>query len=235
MSLDFKLRIRLPRLTLDCAWQTDAKVLALIGPNGGGKSTLLRALVGAQKIESGHLRVGQNTWFDSTRALCLPIEQRAVAYVPQNGQLFPHLNVLDNVRFGLSRLGRRASTLRAEEQLEALECSHLKSRSPAHLSGGETQRIALARALVLKPQLLLLDEALAALDTTAADELRELLVGRIAELSCPTILVTHNRADLLALDAEAAVLEQGCLTQTGRFEDLKRGSQSPFLTKFMSS
>lgn len=232
--LDFNLHIRLPGLSLHCEYKSDARVIALIGPNGGGKSTLLRTLLGAQEVEEGHLRVGCDTWLDSAQGAYVPIEKRAVAYVPQSGQLFPHLNVLDNVRFGLRGSGAKESMARALEQLERLGCIHLKSRSVSRLSGGEKARIALARALVLQPKLLLLDECLAALDTTSAEGLRELLKESISELSCPTILVTHNPRDLIALDAETAVMERGTLSVYGRFEELKRNPSSPFVESFTS-
>jgi ABC-type sulfate/molybdate transport systems ATPase subunit len=212
--------------------------LALIGPNGSGKTTLLRVLAGAHRPTAGTIEIGSTKVFDAEHGIDVPSERRGIGYVPQGYGLFPHLRVIDNVAFGLSTgpRRRRRSERRdiAHAVLEELECSHLAERFPHGLSGGEQQRVALARALVIEPSLLLLDEPLAALDATARRSVREFLARRLRSLDCPSIVVTHDIRDVITLDAEVCVLEQGLVVQKGVLATLREAPATDFVSEFVA-
>jgi ABC-type sulfate/molybdate transport systems ATPase subunit len=214
-------------------------ILALIGPNGSGKTTFLRALAGAIPAETAEIVVADQVLESTAQGICLPIEHRRVGYVPQGYGLFPHLSVLENVAFGLStgpaRLSRAERNQKAQSILRDLDCAHLADRRVRGLSGGEQQRVALARALVLEPRLLLLDEPLRALDATNRRSVRSFLAERIATFSRPTVLVTHDVRDVEALEAVVVVLEAGRIVQRGSLDDIKDAPASEFVAEFIGS
>ena len=184
---------------------------AVVGPSGAGKTTLLEAIAGLRRA-AGRIAVGGEVLQDSAAGIFLPPERRRLGYVPQDGALFPHLSVLRNVTFG-------AAGPRANADLDALvallDLQHLLPRYPRHLSGGERRRVALARALLARPRLLLLDEPTAGLDPVRA---RKALAGirRVrAELGVPLLVVTHHPHEALALASEALLLEGGAVRAVG--------------------
>lgn len=222
-------------LSLDLSLEGPLGPLVLVGPNGSGKTSLLRLLAGVLSPALGWLRVGQELWLDSQRGLELPCQQRRVGYVPQGYGLFPHMTALDNVAFGLSvgpgRLGRQARRQRALEALEGLGCAHLAARRPGALSGGEAQRVALARALVREPSLLLLDEPMAALDVGARRQVRSFLVEQLQGRA--SVVVTHDLRDVQALQAPICVLERGRVVQRGDLAALRAQPASPFVAELV--
>jgi molybdate transport system ATP-binding protein len=199
------------RVALDVAGET----VAVVGPSGAGKSTLLRAVAGLTHAR-GHVRVDGEDW--SSR----PPERRSIGFVFQDYALFPHLTVRGNVAFG----GR------PDDVLERLGIAHLADARPRELSGGERQRVALARALARKPQVLLLDEPLAALDPHTRDTVRVELRATLRELGLPTIVVTHDFVDAAALADRVGVLVDGALVQVGRADELISAPVSPFVARF---
>ncbi|MDD9970278.1 MAG: ABC transporter ATP-binding protein [Myxococcales bacterium] len=217
--------------------QGDRVPLALVGPNGSGKTTVLRIIAGAQRPIGGEIVVGDRTLFSSARGIDVASEQRRVGYVPQGYGLFPHLPVLDNVAFGLSvgtrRQPRAMRHRAAHAMLKALECPELAKRSPESLSGGEQQRVALARALVIDPAMLLLDEPLSALDAATRRRVRSFLAARLLSLGRPSIVVTHDVRDVAALGAHVCVLEQGRIVQQGTIDDLHAAPASEFVAEFV--
>ena len=222
-------------LELDVDLCGDARPVALVGPNGAGKTTLLRLIAGAYRPQAGRIEVGGRVLFDAAAAVDLPPERRAVGYVPQGYGLFPHLGVADNVAFGLRARGhsggRRAARLAAEQMLDELGCASLAGRRPTELSGGEQQRVALARALVVDPAILLLDEPLAALDASARRQLRRFLADHLRRRARPSIVVTHDARDVLALEAEACVLDAGRVVQRGTADQLRRAPANDFVAE----
>ncbi len=221
-------RARLGALELDVDLEGGPGVLAIVGPNGSGKTTLLRILAGAVAAQRAELVVGE-------RPLdVLPVEARGVGYVPQGFGLFPHLDVLGNVAFGLSTRGvpRAERRERARRLLAELGCEGLAARGVHSLSGGEQQRVALARALVIEPRLLLLDEPLAALDATTRRTVRTFLAERLRAYGRPTLLVTHDPRDIAALDATVCVLEAGRAVQRGTLEALRADPATDFVAEF---
>lgn len=203
-------------LTVSAALRLDggAPVTVLFGPSGSGKSTLLRCLAGLAAPDHGRILFGDETWFDSERGIDLPPQARRLGYVAQEDALFPHLTVEENVRYGLRASGALARG-RTDEVLRLVGLGALAARRPHELSGGERQRIALARALAPNPRLLLLDEPLASLDAPTRESLRASLRPLLTAAAIPTVFVTHDRLEALALGDRLAVMIGGRLRQVG--------------------
>lgn len=187
------------------------EVVALVGPSGAGKTTVLRAVAGLHRPDAGRIACGTEVWFDRgdghERTVDLAPERRSVGYVPQHHALFPHLTVRENVAFS----GADAATVNS--LLERLGVAGLASERPAQLSGGERQRVALARALARQPDVLLLDEPLAALDAHTRRVVRDELATELRTFGIPTLLVTHDFSDASALADRVAVIVDGTLRQ----------------------
>ena len=192
-------------------------ITVLFGPSGSGKTTVLRAVAGLDRSVGGHVSFDGVTWDDGHRQLVRP-RHRRVGYLFQDHALFPHLSVEANVGYGLPRasgLSRSERHRRVQEALVVAEAAECASRRVSHLSGGESQRVALARALASRPQLLLLDEPLSALDTPTRVRLRDQLRHILRRVEVPTIIVTHDRAEALALADRVVVLVDGTVRQIG--------------------
>ena len=191
----------------------DFPLVVLFGPSGAGKSTLLRCLAGLDRPTAGTIRWRSRTWFDA--ATWVPPQRRDVGFVAQHGALFPHLDVAANVAFGLDALPPGERAARVTEVLARFDLGALRRRAPGTLSGGERQRVALARALARRPSLLLLDEPFSALDHPARAALRADLRRWVRELGLPTLLVTHDPAEAMAIGDTLAVLDAGRVRQAG--------------------
>jgi len=212
-------RVEVPgRLAADL--RADAgDVVAVVGPNGAGKTTLLRVLAGLlDPGPGGHVSLGGRSWTDPP---VLPRDRR-VGYVVQGQALFPHLSARENVAFGLRArgLGRAAARERANVELERLGVGAFGDRRPGQLSGGQAQRVAVARALATDPDLLLLDEPFAGLDVGVAASLRVELARHLASYDGVALLVTHDAVDALTLGTRVLVLEDGRVAQTGTPADV---------------
>jgi molybdate transport system ATP-binding protein len=236
-ELEMDVRARVGALDLVVRLSVPGGVLALVGPNGAGKSTALLCALGIHHPAAGRIALGERVLFDAVRRIDVPIEERGFGYVPQHYALFPHLTALDNVAFALActpvrpRPSRRARRERARAMLRALGVEHVADRLPATLSGGEAQRIALARALVTEPAALLLDEPFAALDVRARPAMRELLRAELAALGRPAIIVTHDVDDAAALAARIAVMEHGRIVQVDTLDALRERPATPFVAE----
>lgn len=232
MRLEVALRTRLGELRLDVSLEAEQQPLAVIGPNGAGKTTLLRTIAGALQPDSGRIRCGARVLLDTQRGVDLPPEQRSAGYVPQGYALFPHLRAIDNVAYGLTHLSSPQRRARAVQMLSELDAQSLAQRYPAELSGGERQRIALARALIVEPDVLLLDEPLAAIDVAARRGLRRVLCERLRHRSRPAIIVSHDIRDLIALNARVCVLDAGKVVQQGSMSDVFNSPINDFVAEF---
>jgi iron(III) transport system ATP-binding protein len=184
---------------------------AVLGLSGCGKTTLLRVIAGFERAQRGRVALSGEV-LDDGRTYVAP-ERRGIGYVPQEGALFPHLDVRANVGFGLSRAERRGSTV--SELLEMVGLSALARRMPHELSGGEQQRAALARALARRPALLLLDEPFSSLDATLRGTVREEVSALLRRQGTTTVLVTHDQEEALSLADSVAVLRDGTIIQQG--------------------
>jgi molybdate transport system ATP-binding protein len=207
----------------------DAGILVLFGPSGAGKTITLQALAGLLRPRSGFLRAGGETLFDSRTRVFVPAHKRRIGYVPQHASLFPFLNVLENVVFGLPRSARRASPP-IEQLLEDLGIAPLARAPVSSLSGGERQRVALARALAVKPRLLLLDEPFASIDLAGRAALRRGVRSLLAHHGTPAVFVTHDADEALELGDSMVLFERGRTGASGRPEDLLWGGRSVFVT-----
>jgi molybdate transport system ATP-binding protein len=219
LSLDLAARLR--SFVLELALEVGAETVALVGPSGAGKTTVLRAIAGLVRPDAGRIALGGVPWFDAGRGLHRPAEERAVGYVFQDYALFPHLSVERNVGFG----GRA----RVRELLERFRIAHLARARPGELSGGERQRVGLARALARDPAVLLLDEPLSALDAHTRGSVRLELAELLRELRLPTLLVTHDFEDAAVLADRVGVLLEGRLLQLGPPADLVAAPADAFV------
>jgi molybdate transport system ATP-binding protein len=189
-------------------------VSVLFGASGAGKTTILRALAGLERPDHGTIAFDAETWCDAAVGLHLPPQQRRVGFLAQDYALFPHLSVADNVGYGLDGAAAERRR-RVAELVERFQLAGLEGRRPGELSGGQRQRVALARALARQPRLLLLDEPLSALDAPTREALRLELRRQLAALRIPTLLVTHDRGEALALGDRLAVVAGGRVRQAG--------------------
>jgi molybdate transport system ATP-binding protein len=204
-SLDAQLRIPLDQ----------SPVTVLFGPSGSGKTTLLRMLAGLHRPDKGAITFRGERWFDHSRSLCLPPQKRRAGFLFQDYALFPHLTVARNIAFA-ARPGK------GREYLKAFGLADLATRLPGSISGGQQQRVALARALAAEPALLLLDEPLSALDATTRLRTRHQLRDMLLTAGVPSIIVTHDRMEAVALGDWMAVMVGGRILQAGRVQEVFR-------------
>ncbi len=193
-------------------------VTALFGRSGSGKTTVLRAIAGLERIPEGYLSVGGQTWQQGSHFM--PTYVRPLGYVFQEASLFPHLSVRGNVEFGLKRIAPGSRRFDTNTVAELLGIAHLLSRSPVGLSGGERQRVAIARALLASPRLLLMDEPLAALDFRLKQEILPYLERLHRELSLPVIYVSHAPDEVARLADHLVLLEQGHVVASGPLSEV---------------
>ena len=208
---------------IECALELPAdggSVMVLFGPSGAGKTTILRCVAGLERPDRGTIRFRDEIWFDSTGGIDLSPQRRRAGLLFQDYALFPHLSVAANIAYGLGALTDAERRTRVRETLALLQLDGLAARRPSQLSGGEKQRVALGRALAPRPRVLLLDEPLSALDAPTRQILRSDLRRLLALLAMPTLLVTHDRTEALALGDRIAVISEGRLRQVGPIEDV---------------
>ena len=211
------------------------KTTVLLGESGAGKSTALRLLAGLLHPERGHISLEGITYFDSKRHIAIPPQERPFGYVFQDYMLFPHLTTFENVAFGLraQHLPRKVVRQRVGEALEQVHLAGYDQRRPAQLSGGQQQRVAIARALALHPQLLLLDEPLAALDVQTRREVRQELRNLLSSAGITTVMVTHQYLEALLFGYHILVLEQGYVIQQGSHRDLLQYPRSSYVAELV--
>jgi molybdenum ABC transporter ATP-binding protein len=215
----------LPRRSFELSLELEVeRTVALVGPSGSGKSSVLRVIAGLLRPAAGRVALDGESWLDVERGVDLPPDERRVGLLFQDYALFPHLSVRSNVAYG----GKE----RVDELLERFRISHLARARPEELSGGERQRVALARALSRDPGALLLDEPLAALDAHTKAAVRAELQELLSDLELPTLIVTHDYEDAVALAGTVGVLVDGKLRQMGSPEELVSAPLDPFVASF---
>jgi molybdate transport system ATP-binding protein len=220
-------------IDLDVGFEVPAgRCLALAGPSGAGKTTILRLLAGTARPDHGTVTHGDTVWIDTARAVWLPPERRRCGYVFQDHALFPHLSAWRNVAYGLRDVPRNRRRDGALAMLERFGLAERADARPSTLSGGERQRVALARALAPEPSVLVLDEPLSALDArTRSDAARELLAV-LESLAIPVVLVTHDFQDAALFGDEVGVIDQGRIVQRGTASELAARPQTAFVADF---
>jgi molybdate transport system ATP-binding protein len=238
VTVEATIRVTRGNFTLDAELTVaDGEVLAVLGPNGAGKTTLLHALVGLVPIDDGRIVLADMVVDDPSAGCFVEPEQRPVGVVFQDYLLFPHLDVLDNIAFGLREHGMRthAARDRAAGLLAGAGLAELAGAKPATLSGGQSQRVALLRAVAPEPSLLLLDEPLAALDVQRRLEVRRALVPTLAGFGGARIIVTHDPVDALTLADRLLVLEAGRVTQVGRPDDIVAHPRTEYVAELVGT
>ncbi len=234
MALEVALRHRFPGrggFALDAAFSAPAPgVTALFGPSGCGKSTVLSAISGLLRPGEGRVALGGDAMLDTARGVFVPPERRRCGVVFQDARLFPHLSVESNLRFGMRRAPRGAEGPGVADVVALLGVGHLLRRRPAGLSGGERQRVALGRALLSRPRLLLMDEPLAALDAARRAEVLPFLARLRDAAGLPVLYVTHALDEVDALADSLVLLEAGRVAAEGTVEALSARTDLPALS-----
>ncbi|WP_040788589.1 ABC transporter ATP-binding protein [Nocardia paucivorans] len=231
MTLHAELRVERARFRLDITLHAEpGEVVALLGPNGAGKTTALRALAGLTPLTAGTITVADQVW-DAPPSVFVPPDRRRTGVVFQDYLLFRHLSVLENVAFGLRARGVRRATAhaRAAEWLDRVGLSGYAHAAPRTLSGGQAQRVSVARALATDPRLLLLDEPLAALDVGTRLQVRADLIHHLRDYSGHTVVVTHDPLDAMVLADRLVILEDGAIVQQGAPTEIARRPRSDYV------
>jgi molybdate transport system ATP-binding protein len=221
MSVAVSLRHTLGTFALDVAFEArDARVTALFGPSGSGKTSVINAIAGLVRPAEGRIVIGERVVLDTAAGVFVPPRERRVGYMFQDARLFPHMTVEENLLFGWKRAKKRAEPNAMGEVWAMLGLDHLMGRYPAALSGGEKSRVALGRALLSSPEILLLDEPLAALDTARRNEILPYLERLRDEAKLPMIYVSHAFDEVARLAHEIVVLKDGRVAKQGSVFEL---------------
>lgn len=203
-------------------------VSALFGHSGSGKTSCLRCFAGLERPQQGYLQVAGELWQDSAQGFFLPAHRRAIGYVFQDANLFPHLNVRRNLEYGQKRIPTAQRKVALDQALELLGIGHLLERMPSALSGGERQRVGIARALVTSPRLLLMDEPLASLDFKRKQEVLPYLQRLHEELDIPLLYVSHAPDEVARLADHLVLLDEGQVRASGPLKETLLRADLPF-------
>ena len=226
MNIDASFYLQRDKFILDVSMTVPMQgITAIFGPSGCGKTTLLRAIAGLEVCERGRFSLGDVVWQDERHSI--PAHQRSVGYVFQEANLFPHLNVRGNLEYGYRRLPASARRLEFDQVVNLLKVESLLSRRVHNLSGGERSRIAIARALLTSPRLVLMDEPLAALDMNSKAEIYPFLEQLHRELSIPIFYVSHSPDEVARLADHLALMESGRIRATGAIAEMLTRSDLP--------
>ncbi len=208
------------------------EIFALLGASGCGKTTTLRLIAGFEKADKGTISMSDRVL--EHRDVHIPPESRGIGFVFQDYALFPDKNVLENAAFGLSRkIAKKQRHVNAMDTLEKVGIAHLHARMPHHLSGGEQQRVALARSLATQPKLLLLDEPFSSLDAGLRQETREEVRGLLKAAGISVVLVTHDQEEALSFAERVAVMNSGTIEQIGTPEEVYRKPETVYVANFL--
>ena len=219
LSVDLQKRLS-ANFALDVTLSIPPGVTMLFGASGSGKTTLLRCVAGLIRPDSGQIKIGDRILFDSGARVDVPVRQRKVGFLFQNLALFPHLSVAKNIEYGLDGLDRTHAQQRTEDILKLFRISGVRKRKPNEISGGERQRVALARTLVTDPHVLMLDEPLSALDYPTQSQIIEDLRAWNAARDIPILYVTHSQREVFALGERVIGLENGKILSQGTPQDV---------------
>ncbi len=228
MNLHARFCAHLGDFALEVEFQVPARgVTALFGPSGCGKTSLLRAIAGLNRVADGYFAIGGDVWQDAARFR--PVHQRPIGYVFQEASLFPHLNVSGNLVYGAPKRFD-PNAIRFNEVVDLLGLGKLLDRSPRHLSGGERQRVAIGRALLSQPKLLLMDEPLSGLDKLTKDEILPFLERLHETLSLPVLYVSHDMSEIERLADQLVLMQSGRVLAAGPISQLQSDPELPLVS-----
>jgi molybdate transport system ATP-binding protein len=215
MGLSVNLKKKINGFSLDVTWEINNELAVLFGYSGAGKSMTLQMIAGLLIPDDGSIRIGSTTMFDGSKRINVPSQQRHLGYVFQDLALFPHMTALDNILYGSNNSDKSERRAGAAEMIRAFHLVGLEEKYPAQLSGGQKQRVAFARALMRKPNALLLDEPFSALDNPLRIEMRQFLRDIKKWVDIPIVFVTHDAAEAYAVADTMIVYSKGTILQTG--------------------
>jgi molybdate transport system ATP-binding protein len=230
MSAMIKARFRgsLGQFDLDAGFEVPARgVTAIFGPSGCGKTTLLRAIAGLHRVAEGYFSINGDVWQDGARFR--PVHERPIGYAFQEASLFPHLSVRKNLLYGAGAANPHAEVIQFDEVIDLLGLAILLDRSPRHLSGGERQRVAIGRALLSQPKLLLMDEPLSALDKLTKDEILPFLERLHETLSLPVLYISHDMSEIERLADQLVLMDAGRVLAVGPISQLQSDPALPLI------
>jgi molybdate transport system ATP-binding protein len=219
-QLSLKLLARVSGFTLDIAWEMENELVVLFGFSGAGKSMTLNLLAGLARADRGFIMLGNSILFDSSRNILVPPQKRAIGYVFQDLALFPHMTVRQNISYGAFGLHGDERKETVQKMMGMLYLERLAEKYPSEISGGQKQRTALARVLVRKPEILLLDEPFSALDISLRLEMQKLMIELRTKFSVPVVLVTHDMYEAYTMADRIIVYSEGKIAQTGSPHDI---------------
>lgn len=222
MALEVQIERKLPEFTLDVSFTAGDEPLSILGPSGAGKTMLLRCIAGLERASRGRVVLGDHVLLDTAKGIQVPARDRRVGMLFQHFALFPHRTVAENIAFGLQKLSGDEQSRRVTALLARTHIGGLEDRHPRQLSGGEQQRAALARALAIEPEALLLDEPLSALDTHLRSQMEAQLQETFAAYHRPALVVTHNIEEAYRLGRRMLVLSRGRVAAFGGKDEVFR-------------
>lgn len=209
-----------PSFSMHCSFDAGSDFVVLFGCSGSGKTTALRCIAGLEKPDAGTIKINDTVYFDSRKKINLPPQKRKIGYMFQENALFPHMNVRQNIEFGLKGLSSSAKVERVNAMIDLMGIEELEFAYPGELSGGQKQKVALARALAPNPEILLLDEPFSALDTIVRLKLRKELRTIQKRLGIPVIFITHDPVEAFTMADRMVVFDNGSVQQLGSPEDV---------------
>jgi len=218
--IEFDIKLARGQFALDASLKSEARVIGLFGPSGAGKSTLLNVLAGSIKPAQGKVVINGRCLLDTDSGIDIPMHQRRIGMVYQDGRLFPHMSVRNNLVYGMRLLPETARRYSLERITELLEIGPLLEQRPAQLSGGERQRVALGRALLASPDCLLMDEPMASLDVRLKSQILPFLRRVKEETAVPMIYVSHAMPEILDLTQQLAVMQDGRILSYGDYHEV---------------
>ncbi len=219
-SLQVDIERRVGDFALAAKFSSDKDITVVFGPSGSGKTMLLDTIAGLERPSGGSIKLGGETLFHYDATIDLPPEKRKVGYVFQSGRLFPHLNVNENLRFGERLLKTEERRISFDDVIDVLGIEPLLERSTHRLSGGEQQRVAIGRALMSSPQLILMDEPLASLDPLRRQEILPFVEMLKDEFAIPIVYVSHSLDEVVRLGDRVVLLDQGTQVAVGTVDDV---------------
>ena len=215
MTLEVRLAKQFRRFTLDVSWRIGDDLAVIFGPSGAGKSVTLQMIAGLARPDSGRIICSDRVFYDGAQGIWMPPQQRRVGYVFQDAALFPHLTVRQNILYGATGIASRLRDDRFEEVMYIFQLAGLEDKRPAEISGGQKKRVAFARALIRKPDLLLLDEPFSALDMSLRSEMHDFLRDIRKQYGIPVVLVTHDVVEAYSMASCVVVYADGQAVYTG--------------------